>query len=242
MKRSLAWPTFIAAWLASLVALMPMRWLGELDVWRNAGLSANGASGTVWKGRLLGLKAGPHDIGDVDAALSARALFGGTAAVAFEAPDGRGELLLGRVQGLRAASGEWPLALATRHGTLRLVLSLDAVSAVFRGGRCVEAAGTLAATLAITSAGDQAPSLAVSGEPRCRDGVVEAWLQPAPGSPPVELLLQARPDGDYRLTWTARAPDPALGLVLGLAGFTPSPEGMARVDEGRLAAPGYFEK
>ena len=31
MKRSLALPAFVAAGLACLVALVPMRWLGELD-------------------------------------------------------------------------------------------------------------------------------------------------------------------------------------------------------------------
>jgi hypothetical protein len=241
VNRAVAWAGFSLAWLACLVALAPMRWLGEFDAWRNAGLSASGASGTIWNGRLLGLKAGTHGIGDVDAGVSALAALGGTAAISFAARDGRGELLLGRERGLRDASGDWPLALRTRHGPLRLSLSLDGVSAVFRDGRCVEAAGDLAAQITVAAAGSQAPRLALSGSPTCREGVVEARLLPAPGSPAVDLLVQAKSDGHYRLTWVARAPDPALQAALALAGFTAAPEGLSRIDEGRLAGPGVHQ-
>ena len=73
-------------------------------------------------------------------------------------------------------------------------------------------------------------------------GVVEATLRPEAGSPAVELLVPARSDGHYRLTWTARAPDPALGLALGLSGFVATPEGMGRGDEGRWGGAGYVEQ
>ena len=235
MKRSLAWLGFLLAWLACLVALAPMRWLGELDLWRNAGFSAAGASGTIWHGRLLGLRAGAQDVGDVHAEVSALAALGGTVAITLAARGGRGELLLGRERGLRDASGEWPLALRTAHGPLRVSLSLDGVSAVFRGGRCVEAGGEVDAEITAATAGSPAPRLVLSGAPTCREGVVEARLLPAPGSPAVELLVQAKGDGHYRLTWVARAPDQALQTALALAGFTAAPEGLSRIDEGRLA-------
>ncbi len=241
MNRPRAWLGFLLAWLACLVALAPMRWLGELDLWRNAGLSAAGASGTIWNGRLLGLRAGAHDLGDVDADVSALAALGGTVAITLLARDGRGELLLGRERGLRNASGEWPLALQTGHGPLRVSLALDDVSAVFRGGHCVEAGGELDAEISVSTAGNPVPHLALSGAPTCREGVVEARLLPAPGSPAIELLVQARGDGRYRLTWVARAPDPALQAALAFAGFAAAPEGLSRIDEGRLAGPGALQ-
>lgn len=234
MKGRLALAGFVFAWLVSLAALAPMRWLGELDLWQQAGLSASGASGTVWNGRLLGLAAGSQTLGDVDAALSAASLLTGTVAIEFATAAGGGELLLGRQRGLRAVSGEWPLALQTQDGPLQLALSLDAVSAVVRGGVCAEATGTLGAVLALPAAGSTTPRLVLSGSPACREGVVEAKLLPAPGSPAVELLVQAKGDGHYRLTWLARAPDSALKGALALAGFTAAPEGMSRIDEGRL--------
>ena len=241
MRRYALWAAFIGAWLACLVALAPMRWLGELGIWRAGGISAAGASGTLWDGKLLGLKAGPGDVGDVAARLSLPALLGGTVAIAIEARDGRGELRLGRERGLREASGRWPLALQTPQGPLQLTLALDAVSAAFRGGRCFEAAGRIDAVLDAPAGSGQGPRLELSGRPTCRGGVVEARLLPEAGSPAVELLVQAKSDGHYRLTWTARAPDPALGLALALSGFVATPEGMGRVDEGQWGGAGYVE-
>ncbi len=236
MKRSVALGLFFAAWLVSLVVLTPMRWLGELELWRNAGLSASGATGTVWDGRLLGLASGSHLLGDVDAGLSAGRLLTGTVAIEVAADSARGELLLlGRERGLRAVSGGWPLVLQTRDGPLPLSLSLDAVSAVVRGGRCVEAGGTLEAVIILPAAGARVPRLALSGSPTCREGVVEAYLLPVSGAPAVELLVQARADGQYRLRWMARDPDPALRATLETAGFIAGAEGLSRVDEGSLA-------
>lgn len=237
MSHRTAWACFIAAWLACLVALAPMRWLGELDFWQRAGLSATGASGTVWNGRLLGLASGGNEWGDVRAGLSPFALIGGTAALALESPRGRGELHLGRERGLRDASGEGLLALQTPQGPVTLALSLDAVTTIFRNERCSLAAGRLDAAVTLPAGATPSPRLVLSGAPTCREGVVEVRLLPADGSPTVELLLQARHDGDYRLTWLARAPEPALAAALGLAGFTASPDGMVRVDEGGLSRP-----
>lgn len=234
MNRTVAVVVFVFAWLVSLVVLAPMRWLGELELWRNAGLSASGATGTLWDGRLLGLAAGSQPLGDVDAGLSAGSLLTGTVAIALAAGGRRGELMLGRERGLRGASGGWPLGLQTRAGPLELSLSLDAVSAVVRGGRCAEAGGKVEAVITLPGAGGQAPRLALSGSPACREGVVEARLLPAAGSPAVELLVQVKPDGHYRLGWTARDPDPALRAALELTGFVAAAGGMSRVDEGWL--------
>ncbi|MBW8367388.1 MAG: type II secretion system protein N, partial [Arenimonas sp.] len=235
LNRSLALAFFVLAWLASLAVLAPMRWLGELDLWRNAGLSASGASGTIWNGRLLGLDAGSQPLGDVDAALSAASLLTGTVAIEFATDGSRGKLLLGRERGLRAVSGEWPLVVPTPGGPLQWALSLDAVSAVVRGGTCAEAAGGLEAVLTLPAAGSTTPPLVLSGTPVCREGVVEASLMPAPGSPAVELLVQIRADGQYRLVWLARDPDPGLRAALDAAGFIAGADGLSRVDEGSLA-------
>jgi len=234
MTRTGALLVFTAVWLVCLVALAPMRWLGELDVWRDAGLSASGASGTIWNGRLLGVASGPRQWGDVRAGLSAGSLLGGTAAIALKADGASGELLLGRQRGLRAASGDFPLALRTTEGPVSLLLSLDAVSAVFRAERCFEAEGRVDAVVTLAAAGAQAPQLALSGSPTCREDVVEVNLVPSAGSPAIALLVQAKADGNYRLHWTARAPDAALSAALGLAGFTTSADGMARIDQGRI--------
>jgi general secretion pathway protein N len=235
VKRSIAVVAFVVAWLVALVVLAPMRWLGELQLWQNAGLSASGATGTVWDGRLLGLAAGSQTLGDVDAGLSAGALLTGTVAIKFSGGGRRGELLLGREQGLRAASGESPLTLKTSDGTLQLSLSLDDASAIFRGDNCAEAGGKLDAVITLPGAGSQKPRLALSGSPICREGVFEARLLPTPESPAVELLVQAKADGRYRLVWLASNPDPALRAVLELAGFIAAADGLSRVDEGWLA-------
>ena len=236
MRPSFALAGFFAACTMLLAATVPMRWLGELAVWRSAGLSATGATGTIWSGRLLDVSSGAQRLGDIEAGLSAAALLGGTAAIEFEASTGRGTLLLGRQRGLRNASGQWPLTLHTAEAKLPAVLSLQEASAVFRGAACHEASGRVTATVALPAAVAQAPELVVSGALACREGVVEAALMPEPGSPAIELLMQARSDGRYRLRWTARAPGPSLEPALVRAGFTPSADGWVREDEGPLAA------
>jgi len=235
VKRSVALAVFVVAWLASLLVLAPMRWLGELDLWRTAGLSASGATGTLWEGRLLDVAAGSQRLGDIDAGLSAGSLLTGTVAIGLAADGRRGTLLLGRERGLRGASGEWPLALQTHDGPLPLLLSLDAVNAVVRGGRCVEAGGKVDAVITLPAAGAQAPRLALSGSPTCRGGVVEARLLPTADSPAVELLVQAKADGRYRLVWVSRDPDPTLRAALELNGFIAGADGLSRVDEGLLS-------
>jgi hypothetical protein len=236
VRKSFALAGFVAACTVLLAATVPMRWLGELAVWRSAGLSATGATGTIWSGRLLGVASGAQALGDVEAGLSATALLAGTAAIGFQASAGRGTLLLGRQRGLRNASGQWPLTLRTAGASLPVLLKLQDATAVFRGAACHEASGRATATVALPAAVVQAPELVVSGALACREGVVEATLLPEPGSPAVELLVQARADGRYRLRWTARAPGPALEPALVLAGFTPSADGWVREDEGPRAA------
>ena len=232
MSRTQAAGLFFLAWLLFLVLLAPMRWLGEPKAWRDAGLSATGASGTVWNGRWRGVAAGPRRIGDVHASVSAAPLMTGTLAITLAADDAGGQLLLGRERGLRAASGAWPLILPAADGALPLALSLDGVSVVFQGGRCVEAAGKVDATITLPTAA----RLALSGVPACREGVAELNLLPEAGSPTIELLVQAKADGHYRMTWTARNPDPSQRRLLALAGFTAGINGLVRVDEGTLAA------
>lgn len=231
MSRPVAWALFVAAWLLSLTALAPMRWLGEPDAWRQAGVSATGATGTIWNGQLLGLSWGRHRLGDVDAGVAARSLLAGTLAIELAAQGARATLLAGRKRGLQAASGAWPLLLPTAAGPLPVSLSMDAVSAIFSGDRCVESGGQLRASITLPSAGN----LVLSGTALCREGVAEANLLPAAGSPAIELLVQARADGGYRLTWTARGPDASLRQALELAGFAAGADGLVRVDEGSLA-------
>jgi hypothetical protein len=236
LKRPLALLVFAAAWLAFAVALVPMRWLGELSVWRNAGVSASGATGTIWNGQLLDVAMGSNVLGTVDAGLSAVSLLGGTAVLALRSDAGGAELRLGRERGLRKASGQWLGTLESPVGPLQLALSLDEFTAMFRAGSCFESGGNAQVQLAARTAPADWPTLVLSGTSRCREGVVEASLNPAPGSPAVELLVQAKADGSYRLTWTARSPDAALLRTLEALGFSAGPSGMSRVDEGRLGS------
>lgn len=226
---------FSVALLVALVATIPMRMLGTLAFLPNAGISAGAATGTIWHGQLLQVGIGAVDIGNVDASLSAWALLGGTTALRLSADAGTATVLSGRQQGVRAATGSWPLVLPTASGMIGMELQVSGLDAVFKAGRCVEAKGnvTVLLTLAAASAAGGVPPR-LAGELECRDALAVARLVAESGQLPLEVTVEADGSGHYRLQWFAPDPAPEVRSLLALSGFQAGPGGMSRVDEGNL--------
>ena len=187
---------FVAVFLLSLAALLPLRlalaWTG-LD---RSGLSAREASGSAWLGALQEARVGPVPLGDVRARIGALPLLVGRARLAVSGGQGiDGAATVSRhgfgiddASGtLRAAALFAPLPLST--------IELDGLSARFAGGLCTQAEGSVRATFAGPVAGIPVAS-ALAGEARCAEG---ALLLPLAGQSGIERLdLRLFPDGRWR--------------------------------------------
>jgi len=233
--RQLSWPRLTRRqWVAGLALfalflglLLPL----SVALPRIDGVTARRASGTIWSGRLLGLAIGDLPLGDTRVGLRLFPLFWGQTHVGFVAPT-----LLGVVRrssstiGLDAATGS--IDAGTAFAPLPIGrIELDAVSVLFRAGRCARAEGRVRATIAGDVGGLVLPG-GLSGTVRC-DGT--ALLIPLVGQSGMErLTLRIGATGWWRAQVLIRSSDPAITTRLSGSGFVPRQGGYALDLSGRL--------
>jgi len=230
-RRALA-ALFIGALLPLLVATLPLRLAVAGDALAGLGVNAIEATGSIWSGRLRAATWRGHPQGDVAVSLRPLSLLAGVRRLRLSTPALSLDLLRGRRSGFEHASGRLELPLgAPLAGTL--ALSLDDARLVFGDGICRQAGGRIEAEF--TAEGLPGP-LRLAGSPACDDGRGRILLstQPGPGALPVEAGITIDAQGRYQVRSLVRTTDDAFAQALGNAGFQPTPEGMARVQRGRL--------
>ncbi len=208
-RKSWLWLAGIA--IVALLIFMPLRLAVELAGISDAGMSARAAGGTIWSGRLSDTRLGLMDLGTLDTALRPLPLLLGRLRI-----DGTrvgGAALSGSAEtgwGRRAVHDLTGSLSGGRIGDVPVEqLSLEAVTVVFSGRRCIEASGRVRLVLALDLAG-AATRNGLSGVVRCDSG---ALLLPLTGDSGVERLrLRIDGDGGYTGTLGSSAATPAMRI------------------------------
>jgi general secretion pathway protein N len=211
---------FLAAFLFSLAALLPLRlalgWLG-LD---QRGLAAREAAGSVWLGLVREARVGAIEAGDLEARLATLPLLLGRARLQLDRA-GEGEPFEGAASvsrhgfGLDDITARLPLGTALSPLPIA-ALDLDDLSVRFADGLCRSADGGVKASLGGAVGGVSLPA-SLSGNARCDGG---ALLLPLAAPSGMETLaVRLSEDGRYRAELAVRAADPAQVASLAAAGF-----------------------
>ncbi|MFC4728777.1 type II secretion system protein N [Coralloluteibacterium thermophilus] len=217
---------FAAAFAIALALFLPLRLGLALAGGLPAGISAQAVGGSVWRGRLDGVRLGGVPVGDLDVAASPWSLARGRFRVAGEAL--RAEI---RRDGVHALSGTLPLVLLDPGLGRGGEVHFDRATLRFADGGCAEAGGRMALDVATLPPA----ALRLIGDLRCAGGDAEAVLRPETAPAPLQqLTLRLRADGSYLAEAVATPTDTGNRLALELLGFAPGPAGHVRTHEGRL--------
>lgn len=227
---------FGAMLVIALVVFLPMRAaLGWAGVGAQ-GFVARSVSGTIWGATLRDARFGDLALGDLHARLSPWPLLVGRAKIVLEGPESPMQTLRGAASISRHAVGIDDLtAHIATGGAFAPVpvsaLDLDAVSVVFRDGRCESAEGRVRATLSGDVGGIALPQT-VAGNARC-DG--DALMLPLTSQAGVEgIALRVDAGGRYRAALSLRPSDPLAAQKLEAAGFVASDGGYRLSIEGQF--------
>ena len=232
----------VLGFVIGAIALAPLRWALSLAPIERFGLSADSASGTIWNGRLSGVRFGGLSLGEAAVQANVTDLLRLTPGLrfGFRGPAGAGS---GRISGSPQA---WRVAvreIALAADQLPLPVALDGqvtlrnVQLTFRDGACAAAAGELrtnaleasAARLgwagpplggALACAGDKARAVLTGAGADGAVVAVDVTLSPT-------LQLEAR----TKVTGIA----PQIGAALTGYGFAQAADGFVRYDGGALA-------
>lgn len=225
---------FGVAFVAALVLFLPMRlglgWFGVAD----QGLTARGASGSVWSGRLAEAQLGGVGVGDVDAGLSPFQLLVGRARVNVSREAGGADMLHGAVGVTRNSTGIDDLTATLPVGTRFAPLPISALGFTdftvrFVGDACRNAEGAVRAVMSGEVAGINLAQ-GFTGAARC-DGA-ELLLPLASQSGQERLDVRIGGGGQWRASVVVVAStDPAVVAQLSATGFAPG-EGGYRLEIG----------
>jgi len=229
-RRRFGWPLFLAAaFLFSLLALLPLRLALDRLGFEDRGLTARAATGSLWSGALQEAQLGPVPLGDLSARLNVLPLFIGRARLSLHgAEPGTFD---GAVIVTRHSFGFDDVSARLRVGALFAPLAIptldfDDLSARFASGRCTHAEGRVRAALSGGAAGAM-PGL--EGRARCAGDALLLPLASPSGNERLNLRLFA--DGRYQAEALVRPADPAVRAGLIAAGFRPVGSGLGmRVD------------
>ena len=228
------WAMLALLFALTLVVLPPLRVVLGMAAREGSPISAAGAHGPMWAGRIVDLRAGPFPLGTLDARIKVLPLLigrselqlerGGEAPFAATVSGSDKDFRLSGVTGtvpIDSALGGFP---ATRVGFADFAYRSEA-------GRCAAAAGTVSLTLAPLSPLIPA-DMVMGGRARCDRG---ALYVPMAGPTGMErLFLRVEPSG----AWTADVvltglPDEVARPLLE-QGFTARPGGIAMRVRGKL--------
>jgi len=198
---------------------------------QDAGLSAEGVSGTIWNGRLTKVRLGGLTAPQARVRLDPSALLHGEVRMLVEAGETRAVLVGGASRGVASANLSADLTRLGFSLPLPGAVRLDRVTLLFGPSGCSEAHGRVLSNA--FQKGWQGPQLV--GAVSCERGAAVARLSGADAASRAEAALTLQADGRYRLRSWIVTGDEALKASLALAGFKPSGAGLERYDEGRLA-------
>lgn len=214
-QRAILVAIAVFAVLLLLLLFLPMRLALGWSALDARGVSARGAEGTVWAGRIDDLRFGEFSFGRVRAAMHFWPLLTGRTSFALSRPEEPG------LPPMRAglSTGADSFALSDAHATLGAGavfaplpvdrLEMQDLTVRFENGVCVEAEGGLRAFFLPQMAGATLPQDGLLGTARCDGPAVRFALTGASGQEQVDLRLFA--DGRYaaRLRLTGDRADQA---------------------------------
>lgn len=232
-RRRFGWPLFLAAaFLFSLLALLPLRLALDRLGFEDRGLTARAATGSLWSGALQEAQLGPVPLGDLSARLNVLPLFIGRARLSLHgAEPGTFD---GAVIVTRHSFGFDDVSARLRVGALLSPLAIsmidfDEVSGGFASGRCTRGEGRVRAAVGGEIAGMRLAS-GLSGEVRCAGA---ALLLPLASQSGMERLdIRLLPDGRYQVRLLVRTTDEAVRGRLLAAGFRATPQGFVMQVDG----------
>lgn len=231
-RRALAlW--FLLALALMLVATLPLRLVLAAGSGIDPGapdLSADGASGSIWSGRLHSVEWRGRALGDAALALDPLSLLVGVQRLELATPGFSADLLRGRRSGIDNINGRLQLDIDRPLPGLVAHLSFDNASLLFSGGRCRQAGGAVEAELVVPGLGEP---IRLQGPVRCDGDTGSIALASAPDAPRVEANLDIDSDGRYRLQSRVQPSGPLTGPALQAAGFRQTPAGLVRKDSGQ---------
>ncbi len=225
---------FVALLLLSLIALVPLRVaIGGLA---DRGFTARQVAGTIWYGRIGELSLRGSRLGTFEVALDPGPVLIGAIELGFDRMDDPqgplgGTFVGGSKSGIRTSSGR--LSIAGLIGKIPAdVVTLDAVTILFKGGQCIEASGTIGIAIAAPLPGLGA--VQYRGTPTCDRDRVRFLLSGPAGGGTVEL--QIRSTGDLRAVLRIPNADVAVGAAAALsaAGFSETAQGWTLSAQGKL--------
>lgn len=222
MRGILLFATGLLIALATVVAVLPLRWVTSRYL---PGLKATAVTGSIWDGRIRGARYLGFPVGDVDAGLRLRPLLRGEAEIAFQR---LGEPLAGNAtlsrQARKVSDVTGTITLPVPVGGASVVLALDDLALeTDRQRRCLAVSGTVTATLAPLPVIGNIPPL--SGRPRCEGESLHAPLALADRS--VGLDVRLSPSGGWQADLALRNLNPLASGMLEVAGFTRTAEGVS---------------
>ena len=233
-RRTLAL-SFLLALALMLVATLPLRLVLAAGPGIDPGalgLSADGASGSIWSGRLRSVEWRGQALGDATLALDPLSLLRGVQRLEMATSGLSADLLRGRRSGIDHVNGQLQLDIERPLPGLVADISFDNANLVFSGGRCQKGGGAIEAELVVPGL---AEPIRLQGPVRCDGdaGSIALASIPAPDAPRVEAVLDIESDGHYRLQSRVQPAGVLTGLALQAAGFRQTPAGLVRTDSGQ---------
>lgn len=205
---------FLLLFAAALVVLLPMRL--ALGWFSTPGFGVREASGSVWHGRLTGVRFGAIPLGNLSARLAVLPLLTGRARLVLHGENLEGALGAGR-HGVGFENVTGRIAVGDGFAPVPVsALEISGVTVRFRDGHCALAEGRVRAVL---RGGTMAMALpgGLGGTARCENGMLVLPLASQSGLERLTVSIDAR--GRYRATIAIRPTQPAVGAGLLAAGF-----------------------
>lgn len=200
-------------------------------------LRADAVAGTVWDGRVDGLRLGPQPLGSFNVAADPASLLSGTASASFSRLPSLQGLLTGtvrverEVRGVEGLTGRLPVERLAGRVPLQALVFNNADLLFRPGGGCVRADGQLTANMQL-ALGPVDLSQDFAGTLACRSGRVEGRLATASDRERIGFTLH--PQGRYDAWLTIRQPGPLIAAGLQILGFRQGPDGMSLAMSGQI--------
>ena len=225
MPRTRLAAVFVAIFLFSLIAMMPLRFVVAWLLPTSISLNARAVTGSVWRGRFAGLGFGEAVLGDFDAAFMPSALLRGGLALRLSGvsdPASRATLVA-----TFAGVGADDVTLQLGDGTAFAPLPIETVdireaSIRLAGNRCVSALGQVRVNIAANTLGIRLDQGLV-GMLRCEGGALAANL--VSQSAMERVVLRVSPGKGYLATIIIKPDTPEQIAKLSAIGFRESGQG-----------------
>lgn len=227
---------FAVALAAMLVATFPLPLALDMAAAGERGLSAQAASGSLWRGRLSHARLHGATLGDAAVGLAPWPLLRGVRALDVETLALRARLVHGPRNGIDGLDGTIAVSDPAWLPGGELILHARDLRATFSGDACLHAGGRL--SIAVQPPGAAAPAAELEGSAACEG---QAWtlpLAPVGGQGALARLqarLQVHADGRWELDASVPGEgDPGERLALEALGFRAGPGGWSRTLQGTL--------